>query len=311
MSHLTPSPRRTRSSPIGPYGEASPFAALEDAFRLLSAEPRPLALDGSLIECGLPRRAVPFDELRARLRRRSCSYATRDAALNAVLDRAQSEGGAWLVGLVGLLLPGLHRTAKPLVYACPGKAADIEAEMLAGLMEAVRVAAPRCPRPAARLVWSARRAGERLVRAEQVEVAYCTPSPTSTEPHRPFGHPDLVLARAVAARVVCADDAELIGATRLGEMSLADAADGRGIGYKAAAARRARAERALVGWLQVEMRDEHRRSAECGDERGGDKFVAVSGLNPGCRGGGRPRQGRPGRRPEVRQHPDPTAITRR
>lgn len=316
MSATTPPSRPGRT------GERSPFAALEQAFGLLTAGPCPLALDGALIDGGLPRRAVPFDELRARLLRRSCPYATRDAALNAVLDRARTDGGAWLVGLIGLLLPGLRRAAKPLVYSCPGKTADIEAEILAGLVLAIKACTPGRSQPASRLVWAARRAGERLVRAEQAELAHTTGTPSSTEPRHPFGHPDLVLARAVAAEVVCADDAELVGATRLGEMSLADAAESRGIGYKAVAARRARAERALVAWLRVQMRRERPDRPEPAghpdqDDRGGPDeglcggFVAAGGPNPGCGGGGRPRTGHAGRRPEVRHHPDPTPTTRR
>jgi hypothetical protein len=313
----------TTSVPGTGGGEVSPFAAVEQAFRLLTTGPQPLALDGSLVP-GLPQRPVAFDELRARLRHPSCRYATRDAALNTVLDRARVDGGAWLVGLVGLLLPGLHRTAKPLVYACPGKTADIEAQMLAGLLEAIRASALGVPRPAARLVWAARRAGERLVRSEQAEQAQPTGTPASCEPHRPFGHPDLVLARAVSEGVLCADDADLIGATRLGEMSLADAAQLRGVAYKAAAARRARAEQALVGWLHTQTPGEH-HDDECigaghragqraggragGSGRGG--FVANGRRKPGCSGGGRPRQGQAGRRPAVRHHPESTAQPRR
>ena len=49
--------------------------------------------------------------------------------------------------------------------------------------------------------------------------------PVSAAPPRPWGHPDLVLAKAVRAGVIGAADAELIGATRLGDVDLADAAE--------------------------------------------------------------------------------------
>src|SRR5438034_6760015 len=90
-----------------PRFEASPFAALEQTFALLSAEPRPLALDGTGVE-GLPDRAIPLTELRARLLHPSAPYATRDAALGALISRARSEGGAWTLGLAGVLLPGMR-----------------------------------------------------------------------------------------------------------------------------------------------------------------------------------------------------------
>jgi hypothetical protein len=41
-------------------------------------------------------------------------------------------------------------------------------------------------------------------------------------PHTPWGHPDLVLARAVDEGVLLAEDAELIGETRIGGRSLAE-----------------------------------------------------------------------------------------
>ena len=49
--------------------------------------------------------------------------------------------------------------------------------------------------------------------------------------------------------MIGAADAELIGATRIGDVDLADAANALGIGYKACHQRRRRAESALVEWL--------------------------------------------------------------
>src|SRR5207247_100847 len=78
--------------------------------------------------------------------------------------------------------------------------------------------------------------------------------------------------------VVCAEDAELIGATRLGELNLRDAAEVSRVSYAAIKARRARAERALVAWL-----------------RGG--IVAKAPRIPGSSGAGRPGGGRRRDRP--------------
>ena len=257
----------------------SPFAVLERTFRLLVSEPAPLAVHGAEIGHGLPDRLIPLDELRSRLLHPSTRYATRDAALNVLLRRAREEGGTWLVALAGVLLPGLRRGSSALKAACPGKAADVEAEMLAGLVEAVAKIRLDQPKPAARLTWTARRAAEHLIRSELAERARPGHHPVSAEPPRPFGHPDLVLARAVADGVICADDAELIGATRLGEHDLADAALAWGLSYKAVERRRSRAELALVAWIR-------------------EDFVADRPQTPGSKGVGRPRQGRrPDRRP--------------
>lgn len=73
------------------------------------------------------------------------------------------------------------------------------------------------PAPGSELIWAAWRAADRLLHAELDRAA-----PPSAVP---AGHPDFVLVRAVPAGVLAADDAELIAATRLGQMSLHAAAD--------------------------------------------------------------------------------------
>jgi len=283
-----PRPRPPACSPR----EVSPFATLERAFATLTAEPRPLALDGTGI-AGLPERPIPLDELRARLLHPSTRYATRDAVLGVLIGRARAERGAWTVGLAGVLLPGLRRAITPLVAACPGKAADLEAEMLAGLLVAVERCAPGRPRPAGFLCGRGFDAAKRLLRAELAERARPGHDPVSAEPPKPFGHPDFVLARAVVAGAIRADDAELIGATRLGEMTLADAAVAWGLSYQAAERRRHRAETALVAFVV-------------------DGFVAETAVPAGSKGAGRPRQGhRPDQRPGFRPPTEPPTNPRR
>ena len=263
--------------------EPSPFAALERAFATLTTESRPLALDGASV-AGLPARAVPLDELKARLLHPSTPYATRDAALGVLIGRAKAEGRAWTVGLAGVLLPGMRRALEPLVEACPAKQADLEAQMLVGLLAALARCAPERPRPAGFLCGRAYDAAKQLVRSELAERARPAHRPISAEPPKPWGHPDFVLARAVVQGVICADDAELIGATRLGEMTLVEAARAWGLAYKAAERRRQRAEVALVAWISqgyvsgIAVDATFRRS---GDRRS---------IRDGRRGG-RPRQG--------------------
>ena len=148
----------------------SPFASLDAAFRLLCEGPRPLGLDGETIGAR-PGRVVSMVELRQLLLARSCSHEVRNAAVGAVVARAQSEGGAWMVAAAGLLLPGMARVAYPLVRAYRGHIADIETEMLTGLVDGIRRADPATSGVAARLVWKSRRAAEPLVRAERIEKA--------------------------------------------------------------------------------------------------------------------------------------------
>src|SRR6266540_1788313 len=195
----------------------SPLDVLETTFRLLTTDPEPLALDGATLGCGLPARLIALDELRSILLHPSTSFAARDAALAALVGRAQAHGGGWTVGLAGVLLPGLRRVAGHLAREFPGDTADIDAEVLTGFLEA-------------------------LVRRLPLEA-------TSVVPPPPVGHPDILLARAVRHGVLAAWEAELIGATRLeGEDLLRIAADG---GYKPDTLRhwRRAAERRLAAWL--------------------------------------------------------------
>ena len=131
--------------PRRPLRPSSPFDVLEASFELLSSGPRPLGVEGNLVD-GLPDRLVPLSELRARLLHPSASYRTRDAAMRLLLSRAREDGGAWLVGLAGVLLPGLRRVTWELFCSRPDRAADIEAEVLAAFVAAARAVPPELSR---------------------------------------------------------------------------------------------------------------------------------------------------------------------
>jgi len=273
--------------------EASPFAAVERAFVQFTAGPDPLAVDGTAIT-GLPDRLIPLDELRTRLLHPACRHDTAETVLQLLVARARSDGQGWTVGLIGVLLPGLRSAVGPLAEACPSRRADLEAEMLAGLLRALDRVPRGRPRAAGWLIGWAFDAAKTLHRRELAAAAHTAAEPTPDwTPTRPGGHPDLVLARAVAGGVLCADDADLIAATRLGQVSLAQAAAARGVSYQAVERRRHRAETVLAAWI-------------------GGEFVADRPGAAGSGGAGRPRQGRrPGNGPGLRHQPEPTTSTRR
>jgi hypothetical protein len=270
----------------------SPFDTLERTFTLLGSEPNPLALDGRGVP-GLPDRPVPLGELKARLLHPSTRFEARDAIVDVLVTRAQADGGRWTVALAGVLLPGLRRAVWPLVQACPSKADDIEAEALAAFLSAVARCEPGRPRLASRLCWLARTGATRLLRAELGEQARPGTEPVSAAPPRPWGHPDLVLAAAVRAGVICAADAELISATRIGDTDLAEAAERLGLGYWACHKRRRRAESTLVEWVT-------------GDDYPPLGFVQKRAETPCSSSGGRPRQGRPTDRRSGKRRSNPT-----
>ena len=235
-----------------PPTEPFPFDALEASFRMLTTGPAPLALDGRRVGRGLPARPVPLGELRSRLLHPATGFETRDAALAELARLAQARGGAWTVGLAGVLLPGLRRAVARLAARCPGhQAADLQAAALAGLLEAVRAfPAGGAERVAERLLAAAVREAERLRKAAQRGRRREVPAGLLVgSAARPACHPELALARAVAEGVISAGDAELVAQTRLGGLGLAAAAARAGLGYEAAKKRRQRAEAALAGWL--------------------------------------------------------------
>lgn len=292
-----------------PEDHLGPFDTLEEVFRLACTGPVPLALDGTAV-AGLPERAVPLDELRAILLHPSTPHATRDGALSLLLARARAEGATATVALAGVLLFGLRRAVAVFCALCPERVADIEAETLVGLIEGIQKTDPARRRLAARLTWLARNRAKCLVEAETTEAFRCAARsasgtdplaavesdpgqltridrrPFSAAPPRPYGHPDLVLGKAVDEEVVCAEDAALVGETRLGDLSLPAAARALGIDHWAARKRRQRAEEALRAWI------------ESSDYEPG--FVQNRPESPYFHGGGRPRHGEShGRRPEV------------
>ncbi len=272
----------------------TPFDALEETFRLLSIGPRPICLDGRQV-AGLPDRDIPLLELRGMLLHPSVAFSVRDAALGVLVARAQAEGGAWSVGIAGVLLPGIRRAVFPLFEACPTKGADLEAEALCAFLRALARCRPDRARLASWLCWRTRIGAAKVLRAELAERAGPGANPVSAAPPRPWGHPDFVLAKVVAAGAISAEDAELIWATRLEHHSLAQAAEGLGISYQTCHKRRARAEAALREFLRSDWYSPY-------------DFVEKRPETPCFSRRGRPRSGRgtdrrPGKRPSAPRAP--------
>jgi hypothetical protein len=234
-------------------GEPRPLDVLDRSFRLLVCEPAPLVLDGLAVGHGLPARPIPLDVLRGLLLHPSAGFDARDAALTWLVQRAQTDGGAWLVGLVGVLLPGIGRRVYPLCRAFPRLAHDLEAEALAALLQAVGSWRLGEDRVASRLVWAAARGAYRLLRRETVlQDREASVGLRLEPPPRPPAHGDLLLAQAVRAGVLSRVDAELIAATRVEEIPLRELAGRWGSGYEALRKRRQRAEATLARWLAAE-----------------------------------------------------------
>jgi hypothetical protein len=238
-----------RPVPHGGFDRDSmPLDTARTALEWLVTGPHPVAVDGRLFP-GLPPHRIPLNELRERLLARHCPQAVRDAVWTHLVLLSRTEGATWTVGCVGVALPALTTIAATLSARFAGDPSDIHAAVLTGFLAELARIDTRKPRVMLRLRWAAYRAGHVAVRE-----ALDTPAPSghgfhSSEPAPPWGHPDLVLARAVAEGVITGGEAELIGATRLEGVALAEVAQRRDSTYKAVQMARSRAERRLLAYL--------------------------------------------------------------
>jgi hypothetical protein len=224
------------------------LSVAEDAFRLLVGEPGPLVFDGRPIP-GLPDRLLPLDQLRSLLMA-GAGTEVSVAAWRHLAVRAREDGPVWVVGAVGVALPGLTRMAGRLSVGAAGAAEDIDSEVLAGFLTALRTADLEAPRVWLRLCWAAWRAGNRCRTVDDLLELPADLPVGSRSPRRPYGHPDLVLSRAVHAGVLTVDQADLIGATRLGDVLVEQIAAASGESGSVVRMRRRRAELKLVAALQ-------------------------------------------------------------
>lgn len=258
--------------PSMPEPSTSPFDTLETTFRLLVTGPEPLSLDGGLIGPPLPAHDIALGELRDLLLKSTTPHRARNRAIGLLLARAQAEHGAATVALAGVLLPGLRKVTYPLTKALSERAADVEAEALTGLLEAAERLEPDTPKLAWKLVAAGLHRADRIVSRELTVRDRRAPIGLPEVPARPFGHPDLVLAEAVRDGVIRADDAFVIGETRLGGVALEEIARRLQVGAEALQKRRRRAEESLVSWLKT-------------------GYVRNRVPQTATRGAGRPRQG--------------------
>ncbi|MFJ7218946.1 sigma-70 family RNA polymerase sigma factor [Amycolatopsis sp. NPDC098790] len=225
------------------------FDTARTAFAWLVTGPHPVALDGHQVR-GLPPRRVPLDEVGRLTVAKGCPQQTRDAVWTALVTRSRAEGGTWTVACVGLALPVLLPVAAKLTNRFRGEVHDVHAAVLTGFLEALLDVDLTRPAILVRLRWAAYRAGHRALReALGAAAPVADLGARAPGPEHAGGHPDFVLLAAVDAGVLAAAEAALIGDTRFGEMSLAEAAQARGQTYKATQQARHRAERKLAEYL--------------------------------------------------------------
>lgn len=236
-------PAAGADAPALVHGE-QPFDVAATAFRLLTTGPEPLSVDGTALGEGLPARRIALSELSAILMHPSCGYTASDRAWRLLIEQAGTAGPAWVVGAAGVALPGLRQAA----YRLRSFGGDVQAELLTAFVAALRTVQPGGAKVAQRLLSATFTAARAALRADAPRTST---SALASVPGTAEGHPDFVLARAMAAGVVTAAEAELIGATRLEGAPVAGYAKSTGRSYWAVAKERSRAEERLVAAVRA------------------------------------------------------------
>jgi predicted DNA-binding protein (UPF0251 family) len=235
-------PSRTPISSKGSGGTL--LDEIEYRFRLLAEGPDPLAVDGRQLGHGLPRRLIALPELSAILMHPSCGFTARDAVWRLLVSRSRTGDANWTVGAVGVALPGLRRAAHRLSCNSTG---DVQATLVTEFVAALATVNLERPGVVSRLLDAASSAARAALRsAEPAASGEAHFAPGSVLPPPPYGHPDLVLARAVATGVLSVEEADLIGATYLEDVPVAEYAEQTGVSRWTVYKRRRAAETRLV-----------------------------------------------------------------
>lgn len=264
-------------APIRVFGDTPfepdslPLESARAAFEWLTTGPDPLSVDGRFFP-GLPARRVPVNELRELLLDTSLPLSAVDLVWMHLITRSRDEGGAWTVACVGVALPALVSIAARLSAKFADDHRDIHSAVLTGFLSELATIDLVRPWVMWRLRCAALRAGHLFIRDALDRPTPAWNSFGSNEPAPPSGHPDFVLARAVAEGVITGDEAELIGSTRLEDYPLTAAAADAGVKVSALHAMRSNAEARLVAWLTEQAPHD-----DPGDRR--DHDVEIAAVN--------------------------------
>ncbi|GAB1644331.1 hypothetical protein [Krasilnikovia sp. MM14-A1259] len=213
---------------VTPSRSESLLDAIDYRFRLAGQGPQPLSVDGRALGHGLPRRPIALVELSSILMHPSCSPEAADAAWRLLVAGARTGAERWIVGAVGVALPGLRRRAHHLWKLSAG---DVDAALIAQFMQALTSVDIAKPGVVTRLLNTAfSKARSELDKREPAsgQVAFVPESRVQTTG---LNHPDFVLARAVRADVITAAEADVIGATYLEATSVGEYAERVGRSY--------------------------------------------------------------------------------
>lgn len=233
-----------------PYGIIfSPLNSVRAAFRTLVDTDPPLTIDGWNLSADLPTRNICIDKLFELMWKQATEQSIKDAIWVEIVRLTQSVGQPWALVAAGLMAPALHSAARRVLTHHVGDRADVEADILLGFIEALRIADPSMRRLAHHLKQVAY---QRAISAYQVPTQHLNQS-SGLRPVplvRRRGHTDLVLAQAVEDNALTMIEAELIGRTRLEDTDLHTVARDLDLPHDECLLRRKHAETQLARYLK-------------------------------------------------------------
>lgn len=236
------------------------LSAADRAFKLLVTGPSPLSVEGHSIGHGVPQRTIDLGELKALLLGPQAGDELKDAVWAHLVRRSRCDGPAWVIGCVGVAMPGLKNLASRTTHGCPRHAVDdIVSEMVTAFVAQLRRIDLDRPHILPRLLMWARKGALQVRAREFASIEICAEVPDQVAV---TAEPFLVLAEAVRCQVITPGEAKLINATRLEGQTVRGYATRSGISADRLYKRRRVAEARLA------------RAIEAGQ-------VSVSGDGPG------------------------------
>ncbi|MEV4477033.1 hypothetical protein [Nonomuraea sp. NPDC049504] len=223
------------------------LSAADRSFKLLITGPSPLSVEGHSIGHGVPQRPIDLGELKTLLLAPHATDELKDTVWAHLVRRSRCDGPAWVIGCVGVAMPGLKNLAARTTHGCPAHVAeDIVSEMVTYFVAQLRRIDIDRPNILPRLLLWAKKGALRVRARECSSVEICADVP---EPVALDGEPFMVLAEAVRCQVISSDEAKLINATRLEGQALRAYAGRLGVPadrlYKRRRAAEARLARAI------------------------------------------------------------------
>lgn len=211
------------------HGAANALDVAEHSFKQLTSGPAPLTIEGGTIGHGLPAGPIGLRDLRTLLLDRPGCDDLKDAVWRELVRRARTGDPAWVIGCIGVAMPGLRNTAARVVRSTPSHHADdLVAELVTEFIaQLTRIDIDRRRIAVRLLAWA--RKGALRARGHQVRQEPADPKQFPARPAACGTGPEDLLVQAARSQIITFATADLIAATRLYGEEVSEIAQRRGV----------------------------------------------------------------------------------